>query len=176
ADDAARERWFAELQAAATNTFVALTNQNVTVTFMFVAPSGEAATNLVEELNEYFGVTRFGDLMAPWASQVAGAKYDSARRARRTWHAIGTNLGAVWNSPQIKALSRQTSAARKRGAQSEAERLLKEQAEVRKREEAAIYDRLRSQGVDPQLLDLHARFAALDYSNRTERAALEREI
>jgi len=176
ADDAARERWFAELQTAATNTFVALTNQSITVSLMCVAPNDAAATNLVEELNEYFGVTGFGDLVAPWSSQAAGTKYEIARQARRTWNAIGTNIAAVSDSSPIKAFNRQMIAARKRGAQSEAERLLKEQAEARNREKAAIYDRLRSQGVDSQLIDLHARLSVLEYTNRTERAAMEREI
>ena len=45
-----------------------------------------------------------------------------------------------------------------------------------KKEQAAIYERLRSRGVDAALLDLHAQLAALEYTNRTERLALERQL
>src|SRR6185369_2086150 len=95
ADDAARERWFADLQASATNTFVALTNQSITASLMFVAPDAEAAANLVKELNDYFHVAHFGELIAPWSPQAAGPKYEKARQARQSWQAIATNTAAV---------------------------------------------------------------------------------
>ena len=176
ADDAARERWFNEFQSFDTNTFVALTNQGVTVSLMFVAPTAKATTNLVEELSEYLAVSHFGDLVAPWSTQANGASYEAARRARRTWFAIGTNTAGVWNSAPAKALNRQVMTAYKRGAKAEAERLTKQQEELRKQEQTAIYERLRNRGVDSALLDFHARLAALDFTNRTARAALEREI
>jgi hypothetical protein len=176
ADDAARERWFTELQASTTNIFVAVTNQSVAASVMFVVPTAHDATNLVVELNEYFQVSRFGNLLAPWSPQAVGAKYATARQARQTWLAIGTNTATAWSSPALDSLNRQFAAARKRGATTEAERLLKEQREVRKKEEAAIYDRLRSLGMDSELIDFHTRLQALDFTNRTQRAALERQV
>ena len=175
-DDAARERWFNTFQSIDTNTFVALTNQSITVSLMFVAPTKKAATNLVGELGEYFAVTRMGNLVAPWSPQAAGASYDAAREARRTWFVIGTNTAGVWNSAAVKDINRQLIAARKRGAQSEVERLIAQQKETSKQEQTAIYDRLRSRGVDVQLIDLHAQLGALNYTNRTERIALERQL
>jgi Zn-dependent protease len=176
ADDAARERWFAELQASTTNVFVALTNQSITVSLMFVAPTLQDATNLVEELTEYFAVSRFGNLVAPWSPRAAEGKYEAARQTRRMWHVISTNTAAMWNSAEVNSFNRQIVAARKRGAVSEAERLLKEQIEARKKKETAMYDRLRTQGIDSDLVDLHAKLNALAYTNQTERATLEKQI
>ncbi len=176
ADDAARESWFGEFHALDTNTFVALTNQSLIVSLMFVAPTATAATNLVDELGEYFAVTPLGNLVAPWSPQATGSEYRRARTARRTWHGIGTNTATVWNSTTVKDLSRQVGAARKRGATAEAERLLAQQMKVRKQQADAVYNQLRSQGVDSELLDLHAQLAALEYTNRTERAILEHQL
>jgi len=175
-DDNARERWFGEFQSFDTNTFVALTNQGIGVSLMFVAPTAAAATNLVEDLREYFAVAQFGNLVAPWSPKAAGADYETARQARRTWHAIGTNTAAAWNSARVQDLDRQVMAARKRGALTQAERLMAEQEETRQQEETAVYARLRERGMDSELLTLHAKFAATPYTNAAERAALGHEI
>ena len=45
-----------------------------------------------------------------------------------------------------------------------------------RKEENAIYDRLRKQGMDAELIEFHARLRSLGYTNQTDRAAVEREI
>src|SRR5207249_837555 len=82
----------------------------------------------------------------------------------------------TWADAESKALNQQLAAAVRRGAQSEVERLSRDQVRVREQRERRAYDRLRSQGLDPQLLDLHARLSALSYTNRTERAAVVRQV
>ena len=176
ADDAARERWFAEFQSSDTNAFVALTNRGVSMTVTFTAPSAAAGTNLANELREYLMAAHLGDLVPPWSPQAFGPEYETARAARRTWHRIGTNINARGEAPAVLALYREVAAAGKRGAKSELAQLATRQIELRRQEETAIYERLRGAGTDPELLALHAQLGALGYTNHTARAALEQRI
>ncbi len=175
-DDVARERWFGELQRLDTNSFVVVTNARLTASFMFIAPTASASSNLISELSEYLEVAYLGALLPPWAEPAAVADYERARPPRRTWHQINTNLAATWSSPAIAALERQLIQANKRGAQTEKQALLKKRAETLKEEETAIRDRLLQQGISPELLDLYSRYTNENLTNRQARAALERQI
>lgn len=175
-DDGARERWFNELQRLDTNSFVVVTNARLSASFMFIAPTASASSNLISELNEYLEVAYLGALLPPWADPATSDDYARARPLRRAWHQINTNLVATWSSPAIIALERQITQANKRGAQTERQALLKKRAETLKEEETAILDRLRRQGINAGLLDLYRRYTDEDLTNRQARAALELQI
>ena len=153
-NDAARQEWFGVLHQLAPETFVAPTNRGGAA-FMCVAPSKAAATNLVQELEEYFLVAHFGRLIAPWSPQADGEDYAKARRARRAWNQIMTNR------LDTTALVRLTLAEDRRGKTGEVERA-----------QAAIYERLLRQGVASELVDLHRNLQALSLSNRVERTPI----
>ena len=175
-DDASRERWFTELQKLSTNTFVALTNRTVLFSMMCLAPTASAATNLEEELRDYFHVAGLTEFIPTWAPAAWKAEFESKRLARRTWGQIDESMGKLWQSSDTKALKVNMAAAMRRGAQAEMERLSKEQTRMRKDLETQTYARLRAGGCDAELLDFHARLAALHYTNRIERASVVRQM
>jgi Zn-dependent protease len=172
ADEAAREKWFEELQVLSTNLFVVLTNRPVSLSLMFITPEMMTATNLQRELVDYFGATGGFESIPPWSSLADEPAFAKTRRSREQWRAIGERTAEVWRDPQFKAMSRQMSAAARRGAQTEMARLAKEQTRLREDLSQRAYDRLRSDGFDGELLDLHARYSSLTAGER--RAVLSR--
>jgi hypothetical protein len=98
------------------------------------------------------------------------------RTARRTWRDIGERIGKLARNPNAQSLNKELAEATRRGALAEAERIAAEQSRARKERQAQAYERLRSEGVDAELLDAHARLAALDYTNRVQRAAIVRQL
>jgi hypothetical protein len=168
-DDTARERWYKELYSHTTNTFVVLTNRGVAVSLTFIAPNAALATNIEEELQGYFGVARMGEYVAPWSPAALRPEFQSTREARRDWHRIDERINKLWQDADSKSLNQQLASAFQRGAQAEVERLVKEKERARKERQERAYERLRGEGFDRELLDAHARLAALNYTNQLER-------
>ncbi|PYJ01901.1 MAG: hypothetical protein DME25_17290, partial [Verrucomicrobia bacterium] len=110
-DDAARERWFNELQNLSTNLFVVLTNRSVGFSVMFIAPNDNTATNLELELRDYFQVAGLAELVPPWAPMARNMGFESTRRARRTWRTIAEGVTGTWADAESKALNQQLAAA-----------------------------------------------------------------
>jgi len=175
-DDAARERWFKELQRLSTNVFVVLTNQAVSISLMFVAPHERAATNLEQELNDYFHVASLAEFVAPWSPAALKPGFEKTRQARRMWRHIDESIDGIWKDVDTKALSVQLSAATRRGAQAEVGRLSQERSRLRKDLESRTYSRLRTEGCPVELVDLQTQFHTLSFTNRTERAAVVRQL
>lgn len=174
--EAAREKWFAELSAADTNTFVAVSNQSVTAKIIFIAPTPAGASNLVRELNGYFMVSRFSDLIPPWSPQAHGAAYETARLNRQIWQSIGESNSLAMKANEVVRFRGQITAARKRGALAEAERLGKLETDAITEAQTKIRQQLRTQGLDPHMLELHARQFEPAMTNRAARATLNQEI
>jgi hypothetical protein len=178
-DDAAREHWFDEMQACATNTFVALSNAPVTASLICIAPTGTEATNLTRELGAFFNAANQMRLIAPWSPEAKRTDFASYRRAREQWGAIGDEIGKAWKDPAVRSYSAKISAAIRRGAAGEATRLMNEQAAKSKELEAKAQERLRaasSPPMDPALLNLYARLHTPDLTNSAARKALLREL
>jgi hypothetical protein len=178
-DDASRERWFDILQARCTNTFVALSNAPIAAYVSCIAPTDEVATNLTRELSEYFHIANRMHLVAPWSPEARQTEFSSRRRAREQWNAIDRQLAEVWSDPSLLAYNKKIGAALRRGASGEVARLQKEEREKNEELQAKVRDRLRHDskgGVDPVLLDLHAKLNRVGLTNRTERKSLLREV
>jgi len=177
-DDDAREKWFEELQTLSTNTFVAPSNQPVSVRLFFVAPTGEIATNLVHSLQGYFQNSHGMHLIPPWASEAQRPDFEKFTRARQDWSRIELAGGDIWRDPAMKDLTRKINVATKRGAVAEARRLAEEQEKLSLELQAKALERLRTgtNRIDGVLFDLHDELSKLDYTNRVARAELQRRI
>jgi Zn-dependent protease len=178
ANDAAREQFFDELQAKATNTFVALSNAPVAVSLSFLAPSAKAATNMTQELSEYFLGANNMHLVAPWDPKAAGPAFAPSRTARQAWHKLEEETSKVYSDPSLLPYQKKISAAYKRGSRAEASRLAKEQTEKTQSLQAAARNTLRQQlsADDAVLLDLQAKLSGIPYTNRMEREILYRQV
>ena len=178
-DDASRERWFNTLQARSTNTFVALSNSPISVSMSCLAPNKTVATNLARELSDYFSTASEMHLIAPWAPEARGAGFPPRRRAREQWTAIGRETEEVWSDSALRSYPDRISGAMRRGATAEMDRLQKEQLEKNEELQNQARERLRldlTTGIDPALVDLHAKLNHPGLTNRTERKALLREV
>ena len=177
-DDSGRERWFEDLQARSTDTFVALSNAPVMFTVTFLAPTAEAATNLTRELREFFGVSGAMHLIAPWSPAASGPAYARYRRARETWQTINKDVSGVWRDPSLASYTAKSSAARKRGAMAEVARI--EKARLEKLHElqaqAAARFRTNSSPEAAELAELNAKMNALSYTNHFERKQVFRQV
>jgi Zn-dependent protease len=179
ADDAAREEWFHELQTRSTNVFVAVSNSPVAVSLTFLAPTEIIASNLQQEIEEYFIMNGVFHLAAPWSPAAQQPGFEARRQARRDWNRIGQATSAVWRDPAVLAYSKKIDAAFRRGASAEVERLSREQQQLTRTLRAAILARLRNggpAGVDPVLVDWFEQLGKPDLTNQAERAALERQV
>jgi Zn-dependent protease len=178
-DDVARERWFDEFQSHSTNAFVALTNRPVSLSLTFIAPTEVAATNLEEQMKEYFNPGGMYHLIAPWSPDATKPEFAKFSRARRDWMRISDVTSSIWKNPALAVLDRKITAAFKRGSAAESERLGKEQEKVVKELQAKAVDALRapgSDGVDATLIDLYSSLEATPYTNRIERTRLQHAV
>ena len=178
-DDEARERWYNELQGRSTNLFVTLSNSTVSVSFMALAANEQMATNLVDEINDYLLVSSYGDLIAPWSPLASTAEYARHRQARRDWGRISRETALDWKDPKLKAINNKLMAANRRGSRAEMERLGAERDKYMQNYAEQARARLKADAaspVDPALIELHTRWAALHYTNRTERLAINQQI
>ena len=177
-DDAAREKWYDELQSRSADVFVALSNAPVMFSVTFIAPTAEIATNLTRELREYFTLSSTMHLIAPWSADAKTPTYARDRRARETWQIINQELGGVWRDPSLKAYDSRSEAARKRGAIAEARRIMKERTEKMHELRDGVIARL-GKGASKEmseLLDLNRKLNALSYTNRVERRQVFRQV
>lgn len=176
-DDSARDQWFDQLQAVGTNTFVAVSNHPVTFSLNFIAATTTDATNMERALKGYFGSPDTQHLIPPWSPEAQRPGFETYTRARGTWHDIDAELSGFWTNTDLKAWNKKITDARKRGAMSEADRLSEEYRKAVDDARAAAVDKLRAnRAIDPQLIDLHAQFSALNYTNRTAWTSLVQQV
>jgi Zn-dependent protease len=177
-DDDAREAWFESMQARATNTFVTVSNQPVSLRLFFIAPDAATATNLHRSLEEFVLANAGKRLIPPWTREAAAPDFAKFTQARRDWARIQKTANQ-WDAPALKELNKKYRAAIKRGALSEALKISAEQGKLAERLQAEALAHLRTDAtnrVSPALLDLHEELERLDYTNRVERLALLRRV
>lgn len=178
-DDAAREKWFQQLQAATTNVFVAVSNQPVAVHLYFIAPTTAVATNLTLDLSDYLEAGLGQNLIAPWSLEAQKPNFATYRQARRDWAKIKAAMVEVALDGALADISKQIRIANRHGARAEVKRLTADYEQLQTKLRAKARDQLRagtaSRGLD-ELLDLNAQLEALDFTNRTERAALTQQV
>jgi hypothetical protein len=177
-DDAAREHWFNVLQQHSTNVFVLLTNQPISMSLFFVAPTATVATNLVHDLNDYFRVSGSAPLQAPWTAAAQKPEFQKARTARRNWTQLEEELTGVYKDPALRAFSRRIMAEMRKGATAEVQRLNQEQAAkaIELKEQVRAKFRSQPDSIDPKLLELNKKWSELSYTNRIERVRLGQEL
>ena len=178
-DDAAREKWFDQLQSATTNVFVAVSNQPVMVTLTFIAPTAMAATNISREIRNYTGIPAGIQLIPPWSPEAKRPDFETSRQARLEWHRIDLELAKIRRDPSLTNYPARMAAAMKRGDTKEASRLQSEQEKLNAELRAKTYEELRNRPtnrIDSALIDLHQRLRMLSYTNRTERTAILQEL
>ena len=178
-DDAAREKWFEQLQTATTNVFVAVSNQPVFANFHCIAPTLSTATNLVRDLKDYLEAGAGMRLVAPWSPEFQSPGFAAKRDARREWRRIGLAVSKALKDPALEDYSKKILAAARRGSRSEAARLGVEERQLEEKLQAQARDQLRASATNPVvpvLVDLNAALAKLNYTNRVERAALLHQV
>jgi len=172
-DDAARAQWLTNLQAATKDVFVDSTNYRAAFTIFCIAPTARAATNLEQQLEEYFTTFPALGLTPPW--NVPGARISaSEERARQTYLKLQNASSGFYTNSELEALEKRSIQARKTGSNAELEQLRAQSAELNKKLEAAAIQRVRSGadgGVDTQVVDLFEK--TTDPVTRTNRAAWE---
>ncbi len=178
-DDAAREKWFDEFHDLSADAFVVVSNESVMVSLDFIAPNLNEATNLMRLLSDSLQNAAGLNLVMPWAPEAQQPEFAAKLQARQDWRLISEATANLWRHPEFKALNARLAAAAKRGARAESTRLQEEQEKLTEKLRAAALEDLRTNPtnrVDPELLELYQQLAALNYTNRTERAALNRQI
>jgi Zn-dependent protease len=175
-NNAARETWFNEFSAVASNAFVTLSNRSLSVSFTCIAPDDGTVTNITRELTDYLNAAYMGDLVPPWSPEATKPSYAAAQSARRDWNRLNGSMNGVWTNADTLALSKQALQATRRGDPAEADRLRKAQAALARETQTNLYAKLGKEGIDADLIQLHQQLAALSYTNRANRAALQRRV
>jgi Zn-dependent protease len=178
-EEAAREKWFTQLQLATTNLFVAASNQPVTLNFYCLAPTRRAATNLCDQLQDYLAAGPDLHLVPPWSAAVPSSDLADQAQARRFWHHLNLAVEASLNDPALNNFAKKILAADRRGALTEASRLQSEAGDMKTRLAAQAREQLRPEApsaADEKLIDLNAALANLAFTNHVARAALDRQI
>jgi Zn-dependent protease len=178
-DDAAREKWFDELQTLSTNVFVTVSNNSVTLSLDCIAPNLVTVTNLAQTLQDTLQGLAASQLIAPWSPEAKQAGFEAMLAKRREWKRIDQELSQVWTNPALKELNKKMIAAAKRGARAESRRLQDEHQKLATELQTQKREQLRTDPanrIDPELLELHDQLQQLDYTNRVARVALTRQV
>ena len=178
-DDTLREHWFDRFQEFATNTFVALSNNPVSMSLSFIAPTAAGAANMEKELNEFFNVAGTMPLVPPWTPEALKPGFDEYLRARHAWHRMERAGSQVRTNAAVMAFYQKISLATKRGSATDVARLSDAQQKLVERltteeKEKLSHDPELKQF--PQLVALHDQFAAINFTNRTARAATLNQV
>ena len=144
----------------------------------FLAPNKIAASNLTQELGEYFHASSWMHLVPPWSPEAHGSNYAQFRKARAAWQKIGIELNSFYTNSDYQAYETKISAAMKRGAMGEVKRLQDEQQRKTKDLRAQALQNLTrpSGGSEADLAKLFTTLEELSYTNRLERQKLFREV
>ena len=177
-DESLREKWFDAMQERSTNIFVQVSNAPVSVSIQCIAPTKGAASNIVEELSEYFHGAASMRLIAPWSPEARGAKYAQFRTARAAWQKIGEDARGIYTNKAYRAFSTKIRSATRRGATAEAKQLTEEQNKTLKELRAQAIEKFTANpnGVEAPLAKLYAQYEELSWTNRVERQKLLREV
>jgi len=106
-------------------------------------------------------------------------EFATYRYARHEWQEIEQAIVKATDESGYKDYYKKISAARKRGALAEADRLEAERTQLVQKLQAAACDQLVATATNPVvgvLVGLHIEQDRLNYTNRVERAALQRKI
>jgi Zn-dependent protease len=177
-DESVREKWFDAMQGHSTNVFVQVSNAPVSLSLQFIAPTKAVASNIVEELGEYFHAAASMRLIAPWSPAARGAKYAQFRTARATWQKLGTDAGTIYTNKAYTAFSAKIRSATRRGATAEAKQLTAEQAKTLKELRARNMEKFTASPgtLEASLAKLYAGLEEIPYTNRVERQKMLREV
>ena len=178
-DDAAREKWFDQLQTVTTNVFVSVSNQSVTLNLQCIAPSLTAATNLMRDFEGYLGNGPGMHLVAPWSPEYQLPSFAEKRCARQFWQSIDLTVSKADGNPALEGYYKKIAAAERRGAKLEARRLEKEERQLLGKLQSQAREQLRAiatNAITPELIDLNAALAKEAETNRVARATLLRQV
>jgi Zn-dependent protease len=178
-DDAAREKWFDQLQAATTNLLEAVSNQPVFVNLLCIPPTLTVATNLSLDLEDYFAAAPAMHLVPPWSAEYQTPKFVDERYARGVWRRINLAVSRTSTNAAMKSSFEKIAEAERREARSEIAQLEagREQLQARLQTEAREQFRAHAtNAIVPVLVDLNAALAKVESTNEVARAALLRQI
>lgn len=178
-DDAAREKWFDQLQTVTTNVFVVVSNQPVALNLQCIAPSAAAATNMMRDLEGYLGNGPGMHLVAPWSPEYQLPSFAEKRKAREFWQSIDLAVSKAGEDPALEGYFKKIAAAERRGAKLEARRLENDEQQLIEKLQSQARERLRAIATDSaatELIDLNAALAKEDGTNLVARAMLSRQV
>ena len=178
-DGALRETWFTTLEGRSTNTFVVPTNNAVNLSLTFIAHDAQSATNLQEELSDYFQSPMSGQLIPPWAAQAKTKEYVEFRKARHAWREIREEVSKVYKDPSLQGYNKQIMNATRRGALDEVKRLSTEhtrQSTLLENQERAKLKARYANTPYLELVNLEGELSQVSFTNRAERLKIERRV
>ncbi|MDB6029033.1 MAG: hypothetical protein JWM68_5256 [Verrucomicrobiales bacterium] len=178
-DNAGREKWFDAMQQKTTNTFVVVSNNSVSISMVFLAPTALVATNIQQELKDYLNSSVAAQLIAPWDAEAEPKAFEIYRKARRTWVEMNAQVTAVWKDERLKEFSTKINAANRRGSTDEVDRLLKQQQVQSKELQESVRQQLaKKYQATPfaPLVDLERRLSETSYTNQTERVEILKKV
>jgi Zn-dependent protease len=178
ADETKRETWFRQFHSYSTNTFVVVSNNSTMLSLRIIANSEQIASNIVMELASYNALPG-AHLIPPWSPDAQQPIYSDYVAARKIWMQLDSSESAYWSDASVAGFADRITAAQKRGAVGEIDRLIKQREDLIKRLRSANREKLRaSLGGSPMaaLVDLHTQKMELEYTNRMAHARLTRQI
>jgi Zn-dependent protease len=180
-NDAAREKWFDQLQTVTTNVFVAVSNQPVAINLQCIAPSAAAATNIMRDLKGYLanGPGMHMHLVAPWSPEYQLSSFEEKRRAREFWQSIDLAVSKAGEGPALEGCFKKIAMAEQRGAKLEVRRLVKDEQQLIEKLQSQAREQLRATATTAatsKLIDLNASLAKEENTNRVARAMLLRQV
>jgi hypothetical protein len=178
-DEKSREEWFEKLQQRSTNLFVVVSNNAVTVSLAFLAPTAEVAKEIEQDLGRYFFANSAVEVIPPWEPAYKEPAFAKQREARRVWQEINRSLQTHWSNTNLTSYEAKIASARRRGANREAERLGKEQQQRAKELQEQMRQGLQKKyagTIFASLINLESELARIPYTNRKERAAVTSKL
>src|SRR5262249_16655058 len=153
-------------------------NEPVFLAMTFIAPNNTVASNLTQEIRDYFIAPSQMHLIAPWSPEAHESNYAQFQKARASWRKIESKLRSIYDDPEYRGLNGKIRSAGKRGAMDEVNKLMEERKKKVTELRAQVLEQFESQGdpVTAELAKLDGKLELLSDTNRVERQILYREV
>lgn len=168
-DKKARQDWLDRFETCSTNAFVDWTNNSASFSFVGVASSAVAASNIVQELQEFFESPQQGYyLMPPWAANDprSASQQTADQKARRTYATLTRAALLDFDAPKLRTLQKKMGEAERRGDDEQLQDLSKQLEEATKQSRKEGIDKYRDDtSLNAAIIDLYQKREDLDVTN-----------
>jgi hypothetical protein len=130
-DDELRGRIFNLMEKSTTNVFVQSTNFICSGTLVCAASDETTAKEIENEVEPYLAIPKKYHPIAPWSSAKPSENWMEIMKSRQTFQKLQSLESKPFQDKEIENISRQISAAKRRGDKSLADKLNSQQKERR---------------------------------------------